>query len=232
MEIKQLHHYPRETIEQLLAAIPFYKQVKQQDPWQFEILLKHSRIVVVRPGEILLQRGEKDQWLYFLLKGGLVVYPNKEVSGEPVNYITPGEVFGDLTMLVDSERIATVVGDPDAKKIIVFGTNFDAFGQLDDLSVINLQTKLAYYRNTVHSLRWKLEVYRVKYPHCDLAGKHHKVRLYSGSRDTTQELCSLHDQAQALARLLNDWNSEFGAELQDIDDTQALNTLLVASIDS
>lgn len=228
MDIKQLHHYPRETIEQLLAAIPFYKTVKQQDPWQFELLLQHSRMVTCRAGEILLQRGETDQWLYFLLKGRLAVYSGKEVSGEPVNYITPGEVFGDLAMLMNHERSATVIADPDVSQVIVFGTDFKAFGALESFSVVNLQTKLTYYRNTVHSLRWKLEVYRVKYPQFELASKHHKVRLYTGAKDTVEELRSLYDQAQALACLLVDWNREFGilGEIKEPD------LELVAAIES
>lgn len=228
MDIKQLHHYPRETIDQLLAAIPFYKTVKQQDPWQFEILLQHSRMVTCKPGEILLQRGEQDQWLYFLLKGRLAVYPKKQVSGEPINYITPGEVFGDLAMLIDHERTATVVADPQSTQVIVFGTDFKAFGALDNFSVVNMQTKLAYYRNTVHSLRWKLEVYRVKYPSYELASKHHKVRLYTGVKDSLEELQSLYHQAQALARLLLDWNSEFG----EVEAATEPCSELVAAIES
>lgn len=227
MDIKQLHHYPRETIEQLLAAIPFYKSVRQQDPWQFELLLKHSRIVTCRAGEVLLQRGETDHWLYFLLKGRLAVYPKKEAKGEPINYITPGEVFGDLAMLVDFERTATVVAAPEASQVIVFGTDFKAFGALDDFSIINMQTKLAYYRNSVHNLRWKLDVYRAKHPDFELASQHHKVRLYIGVKDTSEELRSLHDQAKSLARLLIAWNREFG----EIDTAAEPCSNLVAAIE-
>src|SRR6185369_9373118 len=98
MEIKLLSKLSRDYVEQLLSGIPFFKLVKQRDAWQFELLLQSSRIISYSPGEIVLQRGDNDKWLYFLLKGRLAVYVDP-LKGELVNYITPGEVFGDLSQL-------------------------------------------------------------------------------------------------------------------------------------
>lgn len=212
MEIRQISELPRQTLEQLLASIPFYKTVKLQDFWQFEVLLKHSRIVSYTPGEAVLRSGERDSWLYFLLKGQLLVYVNNDVeNAEAVNYITPGEVFGDLAMLIGEQRTATLIADPNCRRVMVFATDFTVFGELDDFSTITLATKLAYYRNTVHSLRWKLEVYRSKYPDTPLADNHHRVTMFTGVKDSCDELLSLHDQGVALAQLLIKWNEEFGA---------------------
>ncbi|MGQ9425458.1 cyclic nucleotide-binding domain-containing protein [Gilvimarinus sp. F26214L] len=212
MEIKQIPQFSRQAVDRFLAAVPFYKTVKAQDPWQFEVLLQHSRIVYFAPGETVFKHGESGRWLYFLLKGQLAVYAARDPeTAKAVNYITPGEVFGDLAMLIGDHRTATVVADPNSRQIMAFGTDFTAFGPLTDFRVINLKTKLTYYRNTVHSLRWKLEVYRMKYPTFELASDHHKVKLYSGPRDTTEELSSLHQQAVQLAELLVRWNREFGS---------------------
>ena len=211
MESKQASQFPRHTVDQLLAAVPFYKTVKQQDLWQFDMLLQHSRVVSFAPGEVVLKCGERDSWLYFLLKGQLAVYVGEEVDGEPVNYITPGEVFGDLAMLVDEHRTATLIADSNSKRVMAFGTDFTVFGDLDDFRTISLHTKLAYYRNTVHSLRWKLEVYRVKYPYSTLAADHRKIKLFSGKPGSYEELSSLYQQAKDLAQLIVNWNREFGA---------------------
>lgn len=229
MDIKQISDFPRRTVEQLLAAIPFYKTVKQQDLWQFEMLLQHSRIVSFDPGEVVLKCGEKDSWLYFLLKGQLAVYVGDEQNNEAINYITPGEVFGDLAMLVDDQRTATLVADCNSKSIMAFGTDFTVFGELDDFRAMSLQTKLAYYRNTVHSLRWKLEMYRVKYPDSDMATDHRKVKLFAGPVGSYEELLSLHQQAKNLARLLVNWNQRFGA--LSMAEAGAPNPKLVASME-
>lgn len=210
MEIRPLRKFPRDQLERLLLTVPFYKTIKQQDDWQFEVLLQHSHIACFAPGEVVLQRGERDSWLYFLLKGQLLVYPDEQCQEGPVNAITPGEVFGDISMLVDSARTATLVADPEGREVMVFASDFRVFGDLDATQPISLQTKLTYYRNTVHSLRWKLEVYRAQNPQHSFANKHRQVKLYTGPKGTAEELRALHAQAQALAHLLLEWNGEFG----------------------
>ncbi|BFM10458.1 hypothetical protein R50072_06110 [Simiduia litorea] len=211
MEVKPLARFPRATIEALLAPIPFYKTVKTEDPQQFDMLLRHSQIVEFKPGEVVLRRGEKDPWLYFLLKGQLAVFANDSQGQQIINYITPGEVFGDIAALVEQERSATVIADHNCKQVLVFGTDFKAFGALENFGVINLQTKLTYFRNCTHSLRWKLEVYRMRYPESALASKHRSVKLYTGAKGGIEELRAIHAQARELACLLLKWNQEFGA---------------------
>ncbi|MCW8196157.1 cyclic nucleotide-binding domain-containing protein [Proteobacteria bacterium 005FR1] len=230
MEIKQISQFPRATVEQLLAAIPFYKTVKQQDLWQFEVLLQHSRVVNFAPGELVLKCGEVDTWLYFLVKGQLAVFVGEDIAdAEAINYITPGEVFGDLAMLVGDQRTATLVADSNCRQIMAFATDFRVFGELDDFRTIKLATKLIYYRNTVHNLRWKLEVYRMKYPGYELANDHHKVKLYKGRPGTAEELHSLHQQAVQLARLLVSWNHQFG--MLSFPTGTAPNPQLLASVE-
>lgn len=210
METKQLYKIPKDTLEHLLAGIPFFKVVKQQDVKQFEILLQASRIMSFLPREIVLQKGDSGNWLYFLLKGKLAVYVDQALKGDLVNYVTPGEVFGDLAQLVGQPRTATVIADPGAKESMVLALDFNVFGPLNSVSPITLQTKLAYYRNTAHNLRWKLEVYRSQHLQHELANKHRQIKLYVGPKDTYEELVSLHEQSQALALLLMEWNKEFG----------------------
>ncbi|UTF59626.1 cyclic nucleotide-binding domain-containing protein [Gilvimarinus sp. DA14] len=211
MEIKRIEKLDRRAIEQLLFAIPFFKAVQASDTNQFEALLQHSRLIVYRPGEVVLNRGDGDQGLYFLLKGRLAVYADEALTGQAVNYITPGEVFGDLARLTHRPRSATVVADTGYREVLVFSADFAAFGDLESTRPISLHTKLLYYRNTVHSLRWKLEVYRSQYPQDELAERHRAVKLYMGPKDTLDELKSLHGQARDLADLLLAWNSRFGA---------------------
>lgn len=211
MEIKLLSKLSRDYVEQLLSGIPFFKLVKQQDAWQFELLLQASRIVTYLPGEIVLQRGDSDQWLFFLLKGRLAVYVDDPLKGELINYVTPGEVFGDLAQLMGQPRTATVLAEPSCRESIVLATDASIFGDIGSTRPITIQTKLAYYRNTVHNLRWKLEVYRSQHLKHSLANKHRQVKLYTGTKETLEELRALHEQAQALAGLLLEWNREFGA---------------------
>jgi signal-transduction protein with cAMP-binding, CBS, and nucleotidyltransferase domain len=216
MEIKLLSKLSRDYVEQLLSGIPFFKLVKQQDAWQFELLLQSSRMVTYLPGEIVLQRGDSDEWLFFLLKGRLAVYADDPLTGELINYVTPGEVFGDLAQLMGQPRTATVLAEPSCRESIVLATDASIFGDISSTRPITIQTKLAYYRNTVHNLRWKLEVYRSQHLQHLLANKHRQVKLYTGTKETIDELRALYEQAQALAGLLLEWNREFGALSEDL----------------
>ena len=211
MEIIQLEKFSREYLDQLLSGIPFFKFVKNLDDQQYELLLKWSRLVNYSPNEVVVQRGARDQWLYFLLKGRLAAYVSDTLKGELVNYITPGEVFGDISQLIGQPRTATLIAEPSHRESIVLATDSTLFGDIKTFHPITLQTKLAFYRNTVHNLRWKLEVYRSQHLNHALANKHRLVKLYNGARESVEELAALHEQAQALAVLLLEWNREFGA---------------------
>ncbi len=217
MEIRLLDKFPRKELEHLLSAIPFFNAVKQQDPGQLETLLQFSRVICFRPSEVVLQRGDGDNCLYFLLKGRLTVYPGEVITGDPINYVTPGEVFGDLAMLTGKPRSATIVTDSGIREAMVFALDFARFGDLTSIHPISLNTKLIYYRNTVHSLRWKLDVYRSKFPNEVISNKHRHVKLYTGAKDSIEELQSLHYQAIVLADLLLEWNSSFGLSLVEHD---------------
>ncbi|PCK09896.1 MAG: acetolactate synthase [Alteromonadaceae bacterium] len=215
MDIHPLHKYPQDALDKLLSAIPFYRVVKENDPYQFDILMSHSSIIEYRPGELVLERGQVDHWLYFLVKGQLEVRASEGAEPNTIlNYITPGELFGDLSMLVNCERTANVVADANCRKVVVFGTDFTIFGKLSDEQPITLETKLIYFRNMVHNLRWKLEVYRGLFPEQSFASEHRKVKLYSGLKDTFSELESLDEQAKQLAHLLIHWNHEFARQAQ------------------
>jgi len=212
MIVREISAIEPETIERLLHAIPFYKSVQQQDQHQYEQLLRYSRILHYQTNDPVLMHGQFDPWSYFLVRGQLVVsLKNDHGQRVHINTITPGEVFGDLAMLVGRPRTADVHVASDCREAVMFGTDFSLFGELDNFLVVSLPTKLLYYRHATHSLRWKLEVYRSKYPQHSMSSKHLQVQLYTGPKDCLQELYALFRQARELAELLIEWNQCFGS---------------------
>lgn len=207
MEVQSLQHCSQQTIDGLLGSVSLYKQIYTMDPQQFEVLLHYSQLVQARPGEVLIEAGQIDTWLYFLLKGQLAVYAGGK-SIKKVNSITPGEIFGDMAILLDLPRSATVIADVRVKTNAILRTDFSVFGEPKDFGCICLPVKLLFYRTMVHNLRWKLEVYRSLFPQYRLSMDHRKIRLYAGPRDTLEELLSLDEQARGLAEMLFIWNSK------------------------
>ena len=214
MKIKDLSEYDNQEVAALVARIPFFKELQQRDESQLAVLLGYSSIVELESGETIMRRGDRGSWLYFLIKGRLAVYLDDPASA-PINYITPGELFGDLALLCDHERKATVVSDPAGRSSILFATDFKPFGGLEDFSTVTLQTKLRFYRTMVHSIRWRLEQKRLETRDADLAAELRRCPCFMGARDTLAELQSLCQQAAFLAGLLDSWNAR-DARLQDL----------------
>ncbi|MGS2718213.1 cyclic nucleotide-binding domain-containing protein [Eionea flava] len=215
MKIREVSTIPSDALEALLSAIPFYKAIKKQDQQQFTKLMSFSRIIHFTSGEKVISKGDLDTWSYFIVKGQLIVsLPNdntNEGEGHHVNYITPGEVLGDLSVYLEMPRTADVHVDENCREAILFGTDFGMFGELTDYSRISLATKLEYYRHAIHSVRWKLEMYRSKYRSHPLADQHRGITLYTGPKDGEQELRALFKQVVDLSQLLLKWNASFGS---------------------
>lgn len=215
MKIKDLSDYKADEVTALMHRIPFFKELQDVDEKQMGLLLQHSCIVELDPGETIMRRGDKGAWLYFLIKGRLSVYLDSPYAGVPLNHITPGELFGDLALLCDYERKATVAADVNAANALLFATDFHVFGDVMDFSQIAIQTKLIFYRTMVYSIRWRLEVKRMENPTHSLFARLRQVPLFSGQRGGVEELQSLYEQAQFLAALLESWNNS-GAGIQDV----------------
>lgn len=216
MKIKDLSEYKRIEVDGLMRRIPFFKELQEQAPDQLETLLVYSCIVELEPGETIMRRGDRGSWLYFLIKGRLSVFLDAaDAHSKPLNSITPGELFGDLALICNHERKATVAAERSEKKALLFATDFKPFGELEDFSKIGLETKLVFYSTMVNSIRWRLEVNRIDNPDHALAKELRQVPTYQGEKGGVEQLKALHEQAQFLASILDRWNSEIGS-MEDI----------------
>ena len=209
MNIKEIRQISDDELATLLARIPFFKELRVRDKAQLALLLTYSCLVELAPGETIMRRGQKGTWLYFLVKGKLIVYRDEPSPTDEINVITPGELFGDLAQLGDHERKATVAASPE-RGALLFACDFKAFGALDNFSQVHLTTKLLFYRTVVHSIRWRLEVLRMEQPQHALVSDLLKMPVYSGARENLDELRALHQQACSLADILERWNQDSG----------------------
>lgn len=90
----------------LLARSPIFSELSGSE---LDALASKARCVRFAPGEVVVLEGEKGSSLFQLVNG--VVEVLKEKPQEPpfqVANLNPGDVFGEMSMLTDSERSATV----------------------------------------------------------------------------------------------------------------------------
>ena len=190
--------YSTEALQRLVRSVTFFKDIVQINPSQFDLLLSVSEFVQAQAGETVLQKGNQDQVLYFLLKGQMSVF--SEDDGDSLNIINPGEVFGALSMVTGRGRSATVKAETD---VVLLGIDFKYFREVEDFS---METKLIAYRMMLHNIRWNLELNKMQDPENPLNKKLLKLPIYKGEKGEKEELMALHEQSRLLAELLCEWN--------------------------
>lgn len=210
MDFQEALSLPPDSIERMHQALPFYREVKQNDHDQYQNLLKHSRIIRAVSEEKIIEQGKIDAWSYFLVNGTLFInLPDAEDKSFQVGRITPGEVFGNLAALLKRPRIANVVVAPSCKEATIFATDFKILGALEDFSELSLNTKLLFYRHSAHNLRWKLELFRSNHPQDVLANQHRTIKLFSGPEGGIEELQFQYKLCSEFTKLMIQWNNSF-----------------------
>lgn len=209
MQVSEINELDTTEIDSFLSRIPLYREIRSRDAEQFERLMRFSRRVEMEPGELIMRRGDKGSWLYFLLVGQLAVYAGNGESDEvALNYISPGEMFGDLALLGAFERRVTVRTDRQVRRAVLLATDFGCFGRLTDFALVSLPTKLAFYRLIAKGIRWRLELKKMEQPDHPLALEMRSISLFNGQPNTEDELQFLHRQACELAGILTGWHGD------------------------
>jgi CRP-like cAMP-binding protein len=99
--------YLKDNIQniQRLMAIPSLKAFETRS---LSKILRLSKIREYEDGEIIIKEGDIDPWLYFLLSGQVRI----QKGGEEITCIsTTGEIFGEMRIVDDKARSASVVAD-------------------------------------------------------------------------------------------------------------------------
>ena len=87
-------------------------------------LLRLSKIKEYEDGERIIKEGDLDPWLYFLLKGSVVI---RKEGIEIVRIDKKGEIFGEMRVIDSLSRSASVYADG---KTVCLGVNTSAHDKL------------------------------------------------------------------------------------------------------
>jgi CRP-like cAMP-binding protein len=94
-----------------------------------------SRIRHYPAGEAIIQEGAQDRWLYILINGKVTV----SVAGAALESIEQvGEVFGEMAVLQEGPRSATVSAATDATVVAVDASLMESLPEMQRMETENL----------------------------------------------------------------------------------------------
>lgn len=221
MKVIPMRDYPQDVADNFLSGINFVREMRLNDPAQFDVLMQRTQFIELSPNETIINAGEMDSRYFFLLKGQLSVYADSAHRSRELNKITPGQSFGALSIICHKPRTATVAITPGCIGALLIAIDLSGLGQLLDFSIFALTTKLSLYRTVVNNTRWQLEVYKMDFPTHPLTQKSKEVEIFIGKKLTEQELQSLERQIMQLTTLITEWNTELVPKEPDPQDRGA-----------
>lgn len=194
-----------ESLKRLLSGVPFFNELMRQNGQQFDALVTELSFSSALPDEVVVTEGEVSAGVYFLLRGELNVIGQK--GADFLYQISPGEIFGAISLLRGTPRTATLKVPSTCKEVLLARLDYDLFANTQDNSYISMSTKLSFYRMLVHHIRWALESRRMQDPNHPVVSKLLKLPLFHGQRNSREELDFLCSQSNRQADLLCQWNT-------------------------
>src|SRR5262245_47437890 len=96
-----------EAIDRMLHASPVFGRL---EPDARDLLRKELTLRVARRGDVLMRAGDQADGLYLLGSGRVqVLYVNDDGTETAVNELGRGEVIGEMSLLTDRPRSATII---------------------------------------------------------------------------------------------------------------------------
>ncbi len=98
-------NYRPGSVPEPVAEIPFFKTLA---PEIVEGMLSSTTILDCEPGDVIIEEGVEERDLLFLLKGKVRVQKDGSIIGAASG---GGEVLGEIALLKEGQRTATIVAE-------------------------------------------------------------------------------------------------------------------------
>lgn len=102
---RYLYKQRQETASGILNRLTHIEMMRHMAPDEVQAIIPYLNLCAARPGDILCQEGKPGDALYFILEGSADVLKDEH----QVATLGPGEVFGEMAILTNEPRSATVV---------------------------------------------------------------------------------------------------------------------------
>jgi CRP/FNR family cyclic AMP-dependent transcriptional regulator len=130
-----------DEIVAFLARVPLFKSLNKR---QLGSLAKVAHEDHFKAGEEIVTQGESGVGLYVIASGKAnVVHSEPDGTTPLVNILNPTDFFGELAMLSEGPRTATVVAVEDTECLVITRWNFLALAKNDAEMAVVIMGELA-----------------------------------------------------------------------------------------
>ena len=99
---------------ELLRRVPLFSGI---DPAKLKLLAYTSDVVTYHTGQVLFRRGDQGDAAYVIIQGSAEVSVMTESGEIPVAQLKDGDFLGEIAILCDTPRTATVTASSELKTL-------------------------------------------------------------------------------------------------------------------
>jgi CRP-like cAMP-binding protein len=101
----------------LLKSVPLFKDLSKRN---LDEVAKYADEVRKRQGTVLAQQGSRGLEFIFIIEGEARV----ERDGKVINRLSANDFFGEIALIDQRPRMATVIADSDVRLLVVHARSF------------------------------------------------------------------------------------------------------------
>ncbi len=201
-----------------LRGIPFFASLPDGD---ISVICSICRKTAFKTGEIIFREGDTGNYLFIVHEGSVEIWKNYSTPEQGLLSVCgPGHLFGELALIDDSPRSATVIARQPCKLLSVTREDFERITRSNPISKSIMQFLAATIRRRTETFSQGIRIRDRKLEKLYQELKKSQVQNVCDLRDKEQFVRQTHRQFGNHLRLISDM---MNLQAEYISDTRTLN---------